>query len=80
VEDSVRAKIDIYISFIQGRAEGSIMTAAAWMRRFVRSHPAYKFDSVVSPEISYDLVVALDEIAQGKRAAPELLGSKCASS
>ncbi|KAJ2845127.1 glutamate--cysteine ligase [Coemansia erecta] len=80
VEDSVRAKIDIYISFIQGRADGSIMTAAAWMRRFVRSHPAYKFDSVVSPEISYDLVVALDEIAQGKRAAPELLGSKCASS
>ncbi|KAJ1829390.1 glutamate--cysteine ligase [Coemansia sp. RSA 2599] len=75
VEDSVRAKIDSYIGFIQGRADGSIATAAAWMRDFVRSHPAYKFDSAVSPEINYDLVVALDEIAQGKRAAPELLGS-----
>ena len=43
------------------------------MRRFVQSHPAYKHDSVVSQEINYDLIKALDEIERGERAAPELL-------
>ncbi len=32
------------------------------MREFVRSHPAYKFDSAVSDEINYDLMVAIDEM------------------
>ncbi|KAJ2394564.1 glutamate--cysteine ligase [Coemansia sp. RSA 2531] len=74
LSESVRRKIDTYIAFIRGRADGSIMTAAAWIRKFVRSHPAYAFDSVVSSEINYDLVVALDDIANGQRLAPELLG------
>ncbi|KAJ2725216.1 glutamate--cysteine ligase [Coemansia sp. Benny D115] len=76
VSDAVRSQIDVYLAFIRGRANGSIMTAAAWIRDFVRSHPAYKHDSVVSPEINYDLVIALDDIAQGRREAPELVGSK----
>ena len=46
------------------------------MRRFVRAHPAYKFDSVVSEEINYDLIRALDSIERGETAAPELL-PKC---
>ncbi|KAJ2383219.1 glutamate--cysteine ligase, partial [Coemansia sp. RSA 2603] len=79
VEDGVRSKIDTYIDFVRGRADGSIVTAAAWMRNFVRSHPAYKYDSVVSSEINYDLVVALDEIGQGKRNAPELTGIEIGS-
>lgn len=41
---------------------GSLRTAASWIRNFVRSHPAYKFDSVVSEEINYDLMVAVDEM------------------
>ncbi len=41
---------------------GSLRTTASWVRDFVRSHPAYKFDSVVSQEINYDLLVALDEM------------------
>ena len=28
----------------------------------MRSHPAYKFDSVVSQEINYDLMKAVDEM------------------
>ena len=32
------------------------------VREFVLSHPAYKFDSVVSPEVNYDLVSAIDEM------------------
>ncbi|KAJ2506367.1 glutamate--cysteine ligase, partial [Coemansia sp. RSA 2052] len=74
LSEAVRRKIDTYIAFIRGRADGSIMTAAAWIRRFVRSHPAYAFDSVVSSEINYDLVVALDDVANGRRPAPELVG------
>jgi glutamate--cysteine ligase catalytic subunit len=42
--------------------EGELLTTATWIRNFVRSHPAYKFDSVVSQEINYDLVVAIDEM------------------
>lgn len=41
---------------------GSLETAATWIRNFVRSHPQYKFDSVVSQEINYDLLVAVDEM------------------
>lgn len=41
---------------------GSLKTAASWIREFVRSHPAYKFDSVVSQEVNYDLMIAIDEM------------------
>mmetsp|Transcript_7533 Transcript_7533/g.16323 ORF Transcript_7533/g.16323 Transcript_7533/m.16323 type:complete len:99 (-) Transcript_7533:75-371(-) len=44
------------------------------MRRFVRAHPAYKFDSVVSDEIAHDLMVACQEIGEGKRHEPDLTG------
>ncbi|KAJ2908351.1 glutamate--cysteine ligase, partial [Coemansia aciculifera] len=74
LSEAVRHKIDSYIAFVRGRANGSIVTAAAWIRSFVQSHPAYAFDSVVSSEINYDLVVALDDIANGRRPAPELVG------
>ena len=41
---------------------GSLRTAASWIREFVRSHPGYKFDSVVSQEVNYDLMIAIDEM------------------
>jgi glutamate--cysteine ligase catalytic subunit len=41
---------------------GSLQTPAAWIRNFVRKHPAYKYDSVVGQEINYDLMVAVDEM------------------
>ena len=44
------------------------------MRKFVRGHPAYKKDSVVSSEIAYDLMIACKEIGEGQRHVPELLG------
>lgn len=50
------------------------MTGATWQRQFVRSHPAYKQDSVVSPQIATDLLIELDRIATGQKAAPELVG------
>ncbi|KIY44398.1 glutamate-cysteine ligase catalytic subunit [Fistulina hepatica ATCC 64428] len=51
----------------------SLQTPATWIRNFVRSHPAYRRDSVVSQEINYDLMVAIDEIERGLRREPTLL-------
>ena len=45
------------------------MTTATWIRNFVRSHPAYKFDSVVSAEINYD-VRAMREARAAQRLTP----------
>lgn len=41
-----------YLDFIEQRATGELVTPATWMRNFVRNHPAYKGDSVVSDEIA----------------------------
>lgn len=71
----VRKQVDTYMTFIQGRANGEILTTATWMRNFVMGHPDYKQDSVVSPSIAYDLVKECQEIAEGLKACPELLGS-----
>ena len=60
--DSERRKISSYLDLVRRRANGSLKTAATWIRDFVRSHPSYKFDSVVNKEINYDLVVAVDEM------------------
>lgn len=74
--DSVtRSRLNTYLDFIERRATGELITPATWMRNFVRSHPAYKKDSVVSDEIAYDLMVACKEIGEGKLHVPELLGN-----
>ncbi|KDQ57449.1 hypothetical protein JAAARDRAFT_35163 [Jaapia argillacea MUCL 33604] len=73
VDEKTKNKIGEYLNLIRWRADGTLKTSATWMREFVRSHPSYKFDSVVSQEINYDLMVAIDEIERGVRKAPDLL-------
>ena len=52
------------------------MTTAQFLRSKIRSHPAYKFDSVVSDEIVYDLVQDVKKIQEGDvSGAIELLGA-----
>ncbi|KAM0752181.1 GCS-domain-containing protein [Meredithblackwellia eburnea MCA 4105] len=70
---SVRKELEKNLMLIRRRADGSLITTATWMRNFVRSHPAYNFDSVVSEEINYDLIQRLDAIERGEVAAPDLL-------
>ena len=41
---------------------GTLSTPATWIRNFVRSHPDYQKDSVVSQAINYDLLLAVDEM------------------
>jgi glutamate--cysteine ligase catalytic subunit len=52
----------VALSYVLLSWSGSLQTPATWIRNFVRSHPDYKYDSVVSQEINYDLLVAVDEM------------------
>jgi glutamate--cysteine ligase catalytic subunit len=45
-------RVTQYLDFIEQRATGELVTPATWMRNFVRNHPAYKGDSIVSDEIA----------------------------
>lgn len=49
------------------------MTTAKWIREYVRSHPQYNFDSVVSAQINFDMIKTLDKIERGELEAPGLL-------
>lgn len=69
-----RSRLVMYLDFIERRAKGELVTPATWMRNFVRTHPAYKSDSVVSDEIAFDLMQACTKIGLGELHAPELLG------
>ncbi|KAF9646777.1 glutamate-cysteine ligase catalytic subunit [Thelephora ganbajun] len=73
INDRQRSRLFEYLDFVRERSTGKFQTPATWIRNFVRSHPAYKFDSVVSEEINYDLLKEVDEIERGVKKAPELL-------
>ncbi|KAG8766543.1 hypothetical protein FRC12_006802 [Ceratobasidium sp. 428] len=75
VEFTAKLKLQRYLNLIKRRADGSLLTPATWIRNFIRSHPKYQFDSVVSQEINYDLINALDHIERGEKDAPDLLPS-----
>jgi glutamate--cysteine ligase catalytic subunit len=62
VEAAKLDEIKRYLELVKRRANGSLDTAATFIRNFVRSHPKYKHDSVVSQEINYDLMVAMDKM------------------
>ncbi|KZT52865.1 glutamate-cysteine ligase catalytic subunit, partial [Calocera cornea HHB12733] len=73
VDFSTKRNLWMYLDVVKRRANGSLMTCAQWMRRFIRTHPDYKFDSVISEQINYDLMKAFDEIERGVRREPDLL-------
>jgi glutamate--cysteine ligase catalytic subunit len=70
-----RRIVDDYLEFICQRASGELVTTATWMRNFVSAHPEYKFDSVVTEKIAYDLLQKCVGISQGTVRVPELFGS-----
>ncbi|OQV17461.1 Glutamate--cysteine ligase catalytic subunit [Hypsibius exemplaris] len=61
-----------YLRFISLKASGELQTTASWMRDFVRSHPDYKQDSVVSEEINYDLMKTCQKIGNEEIQEPKL--------
>ncbi|KAF9996398.1 hypothetical protein BGZ65_008004 [Modicella reniformis] len=42
-----QCEINKYLELIKKRANGTLMTAASWIRQCVQTHPEYKQDSVV---------------------------------
>ncbi|CCI41029.1 unnamed protein product [Albugo candida] len=73
-DDVTRQTILKYLDLIIKRATGELPTIATWMRQFVRGHPEYKKDSVVSSSIAYDLLVNCQDIGEGVKHCPDLLG------
>ncbi|KJA27880.1 hypothetical protein HYPSUDRAFT_83574 [Hypholoma sublateritium FD-334 SS-4] len=73
IEPEHRRKIEQYLDLIKRRSDGTLLTPATWIRKFVTSHSEYKKDSIVSQGINYDLLKAVDEIERGVRQAPDLL-------
>lgn len=73
IDIEARCQLAIYLDLVRNRASGKLVTPAAYYRRFITSHPAYKGDSVVSPEICYDLAKEVDELERGVRRAPDFL-------
>jgi glutamate--cysteine ligase catalytic subunit len=64
VDVETRCDLATYLDLIRKRANGTYWTAAKWIRHFVDTHPAYKKDSVVDEEITYDLVKAAEQITR----------------
>uniref|UniRef100_A0A0K8RH23 Glutamate--cysteine ligase n=1 Tax=Ixodes ricinus TaxID=34613 RepID=A0A0K8RH23_IXORI len=75
VDVDTQCTIQQYLTLIQKRASGELMTTAGWIRKFVTSHADYKQDSVVTERINYDLLVRMCRIQQGAEGCPELFGT-----
>ena len=66
--------VTTYLDFIVARAAGELVTPATWMRSYIRAHPDYKYDSVVSSKIAADLMAKCHRIGMGIEKPKELYG------
>ncbi|KAG8761065.1 hypothetical protein FRC14_007846 [Serendipita sp. 396] len=73
VEYAKKLALRKYLNLVKQRANGTLLTAATWMRQFVDKHPSYRYDSVINEEINYDLMQAVDAIEKGHLRVPNLL-------
>lgn len=73
VDVVTRCELAGYLSLVSKRASGELQTGAAWIREFVRAHPDYRGDSVVSQSINYDLIKAVDRLGNGDGVLDEQL-------
>jgi len=62
----LRPAVHKYLDLISKRSDGTISTNAIYMRNFIRNHPDYKHDSVITQPILYDLVQHLEKITSGE--------------
>lgn len=76
LDPTTKSRLGTYLDFIAERASGSLCTTATFIRNFVRNHPDYKQDSVVSEAICHDLMETCRKITDGEcgMSANELLG------
>lgn len=46
VDTDTHCTIQQYLKLISRRASGQIDTTASWIRRFIKEHPAYKYEII----------------------------------
>jgi glutamate--cysteine ligase catalytic subunit len=56
ISETTRQILKDHVNLIRGRATGERITGATWIRNFVLDHPSYQHNSVVSEEITFDLL------------------------
>jgi glutamate--cysteine ligase catalytic subunit len=66
VDVETRCDLARYLDLIRKRADGTLWTAAKWIRHFVQTHPEYKKDSVVDESIQFDLVGVVEKITKAE--------------
>ena len=66
IDVETRCELARYLDLIRKRASGQLWTGAKWMRHFVRCHPEYQCDSVVSGTVAYDLIKEVEHITQNE--------------
>lgn len=79
IDVETRCAMARYLKLIRRRADGTLWTAAKWLRHFVQQHPDYKNDSVVGEGITYDLVKAAERLTRFEGAdgfGEEMLGGR----
>lgn len=60
--EAEKEKINIHLNFIMERAKGNIPTGARFLRNLLEANPAYKKDSIITPECMYDLMTSIVEL------------------
>ena len=60
--DKVKNEMLKFVNYIERKAKGEIWTDAKYIRKFVREHPKYNKDSIITEEINYDLINHLLDI------------------
>ncbi|KUJ18009.1 glutamate-cysteine ligase-like protein [Mollisia scopiformis] len=66
VDVETRCELAAYLDLIRKRANGTLWTAAKWIRDFVANHGEYKGDSVVGEKVNHDLIGAVIAIESEK--------------
>jgi glutamate--cysteine ligase catalytic subunit len=80
VDVETQCELARYLGLIRKRANGKLWTGSKWLREFVRTHPEYQGDSVVSEKMTYDLIKTVEEVTasegKGRRPGWEMLTAK----
>jgi glutamate--cysteine ligase catalytic subunit len=64
-DDRLMKTLNNVRDYLEDKLSGKLLTLARWMRNFVLAHPEYKHDSVISENISNDLLKRLVSIEKG---------------
>ena len=73
-QDQTKKLVYQYLTFIQRKSRGDILTTAQWIRKFVYNHPEYKKDSNINNKINRDLIDVTQNIIKGNLNANDLIG------